>query len=202
VISAINRYYDTATGQFLTVDPLVDETGQPYAYTGDDPVNASDPTGHCVSTPFGCIGPGPANGISGTVGSIVNGVSGAAKEGAHLTIDAVTDPSYLEYWGGLDLNGAIHWGLGSAFVSVGCDIANVIGAPLVPFQAQGLGVDVAGDWLKQHVLGIPDYTVGDEGKPSAYLLGSQLGPIAQKLGVNWRHNLPGVHSNGSVDWWW
>jgi len=27
------------------VDPLVDETGQPYAYTGDDPVNGVDPTG-------------------------------------------------------------------------------------------------------------------------------------------------------------
>jgi hypothetical protein len=27
------------------VDPLVDETGQPYAYTGDDPVNGVDPSG-------------------------------------------------------------------------------------------------------------------------------------------------------------
>jgi hypothetical protein len=27
------------------VDPLLDETGQPYAYTGDDPVNAVDPSG-------------------------------------------------------------------------------------------------------------------------------------------------------------
>ena len=27
------------------MDPLVDETGQPYAYTGDDPVNLIDPTG-------------------------------------------------------------------------------------------------------------------------------------------------------------
>jgi len=45
----IGRYYDPATGQFLSVDPLVDETGQPYAYTGDDPVNAVDPTGLCSS---------------------------------------------------------------------------------------------------------------------------------------------------------
>ena len=27
------------------MDPLVDETGQPYAYTGDDPVNLTDPIG-------------------------------------------------------------------------------------------------------------------------------------------------------------
>ena len=39
------RYYDSGTGQFLSVDPLVDVTGQPYAYTGDDPVNESDPSG-------------------------------------------------------------------------------------------------------------------------------------------------------------
>ena len=41
----VNRYYDPATGQFLSVDPLVDETGQAYAYTGDDPVDGADPMG-------------------------------------------------------------------------------------------------------------------------------------------------------------
>ena len=41
----INRYYDPATGQFVSVDPMVDQTGQPYAYTGDDPVNDVDPLG-------------------------------------------------------------------------------------------------------------------------------------------------------------
>jgi hypothetical protein len=29
----------------VNVDPLVDETGQPYPYTGDDPVNGVDPSG-------------------------------------------------------------------------------------------------------------------------------------------------------------
>ena len=45
-IYLIGRYYDPATGQFLSVDPLVDETGQAYAYTGDNPVNAVDPNGN------------------------------------------------------------------------------------------------------------------------------------------------------------
>jgi hypothetical protein len=40
-----HRYYDPATGQFMSVDPLVDVTAQPYVYVGDDPVNASDPSG-------------------------------------------------------------------------------------------------------------------------------------------------------------
>jgi len=39
------RYYDPATGQFLTVDPLVDVTGKPYAYAVDNPLNATDPWG-------------------------------------------------------------------------------------------------------------------------------------------------------------
>jgi hypothetical protein len=37
--SSFDRYYDPGTGQFLSVDPLVDETEQPCAYTVDDPVN-------------------------------------------------------------------------------------------------------------------------------------------------------------------
>jgi hypothetical protein len=41
----VHRYYDPATEQFLSVDPEVDETGTPYAFTGGDPVNESDPLG-------------------------------------------------------------------------------------------------------------------------------------------------------------
>ena len=33
------------TDQFLSVDPDLAETGQPYAFTGDDPLNATDPLG-------------------------------------------------------------------------------------------------------------------------------------------------------------
>jgi len=39
------RDYDPATGQFLTVDPAVDQTRQPYAYTGNSPLTRTDPTG-------------------------------------------------------------------------------------------------------------------------------------------------------------
>lgn len=39
------RVYDPATAQFMSVDPLVAETGEAYGYAGQNPVNAGDPTG-------------------------------------------------------------------------------------------------------------------------------------------------------------
>ena len=41
----MDRYYDPSTDQFLSVDPDLAETGQAYAFTGDDPLNATDPLG-------------------------------------------------------------------------------------------------------------------------------------------------------------
>jgi len=45
LIYLINRYYDPTTGTFVSVDPMVEETGQPYRYTEDDPVNVTDVLG-------------------------------------------------------------------------------------------------------------------------------------------------------------
>ena len=43
--SVVNRYYDPATGLFVSVDPMIDETGLAYQYGDDNPVNAVDPDG-------------------------------------------------------------------------------------------------------------------------------------------------------------
>ncbi|MGH7174811.1 MAG: hypothetical protein ACREGR_00430, partial [Minisyncoccia bacterium] len=45
----INRYYDPATDLFLSIDPAVDVTGQPYVFTNDNPLNATDPLGLMIS---------------------------------------------------------------------------------------------------------------------------------------------------------
>ena len=45
LVYLVHRYYDPTTAQFLSVDPLVAHTGQPFSYANDDPVNLSDPSG-------------------------------------------------------------------------------------------------------------------------------------------------------------
>ena len=45
----VHRYYDPTTGEFLTVDPDVSETQQPYYYAGDDPTNETDPSGDAAT---------------------------------------------------------------------------------------------------------------------------------------------------------
>ena len=56
-----HRSYDPATGQFSSVDPLTSLTSASYGYAGNDPVDASDPTGlategYCGGITFGLAG--------------------------------------------------------------------------------------------------------------------------------------------------
>jgi len=53
VEGVIARYYDPATAQFLTVDPMVATTLSPYGYVAGDPVNAGDPSGLTPADPNG-----------------------------------------------------------------------------------------------------------------------------------------------------
>jgi len=39
------RTYDPATAQFVSRDPLTAVSGEPYSYAGDNPLNATDPSG-------------------------------------------------------------------------------------------------------------------------------------------------------------
>ena len=50
-----NRYHDPITAQFISVDPLVASTGEPYIYGSANPVTYSDPDGLCPIS-----GPGSA----------------------------------------------------------------------------------------------------------------------------------------------
>ena len=57
LVYLIDRYYDPSTDQFLSVDPDVSLTDQPYVFVNDDPLNAGDALG-TVAVPFeggGCV---------------------------------------------------------------------------------------------------------------------------------------------------
>ncbi len=41
----INRYYDPSTDSFISVDPDVQQTDQPYVFVNDDPLNAEESVG-------------------------------------------------------------------------------------------------------------------------------------------------------------
>jgi RHS repeat-associated protein len=42
------RYYDPATGQFVSVDPRQEQTEEAYGYASDDPINLADQSGECA----------------------------------------------------------------------------------------------------------------------------------------------------------
>jgi len=67
------RYYDPQTGQFVTQDPLHAITEEPYAYTADDPVNGTDPSGLCNKDPF--------TGSFWTSGNCLSGAEGGPNGG-------------------------------------------------------------------------------------------------------------------------
>ncbi|MGD0851920.1 MAG: polymorphic toxin type 37 domain-containing protein [Acidimicrobiales bacterium] len=73
---SINRYYDPTTDQFLSIDPDVEQTNQPYVFTDDDPLNAEDPLG---LEEFG-YGVGPPTEGEGIAGSGFGGTSGGGGD--------------------------------------------------------------------------------------------------------------------------
>jgi len=155
----VGRYYDPATGQFLSVDPMVDETGQPYAYAGDDPVNASDPSG--LATCAGWLGWVPGCGV-------VTDLQNAAAPAWRDVNDVPQDVDYLVYWGAYEGIKGIDQ-LGSHFGPVGCAIAGYVSAPLVPFEAGGLAGDAGFNILKGETI----WQQGVGGQP---LLGNEVLP--------------------------
>jgi RHS repeat-associated protein len=46
------RYFDSSTGQFLSLDPLIGVTRSPYSYVVGNPLNYVDPSGQCVGPVF------------------------------------------------------------------------------------------------------------------------------------------------------
>ncbi len=157
--SSVGRYYDPATGQFLSVDPLVDVTRQPYAYTGDNPVNEADPTGTitCPTWVPGCgVATNIQNGLSGpgwnAIKSFLTGLVG--NPGNCNTNQAAYNTGNVAWWtaaiGGL-IGGGLQTGdnLPNAGETQGAeasgDLATIVGPdgvelPGVPAGAAGVDI--------------------------------------------------------------
>lgn len=50
MVYLVHRYYDPTTGQFVSQDPLVDQTASPYGYANNQPLNSVDPNGLQTTT--------------------------------------------------------------------------------------------------------------------------------------------------------
>jgi RHS repeat-associated protein len=61
------RYYDPATSQFFSVDPLASITQDPYVFANNNPLNRQDPSGQASS---GFCGVGMAGFIMGVMGQV------------------------------------------------------------------------------------------------------------------------------------
>jgi RHS repeat-associated protein len=207
------RYYNPATGQFLTQDPLQALTEAPYSYVGDDPLNGTDSLGLCWPS-WAC---GAEHVVGGVGTNAWNATGGQAVNFAQGVIEHGRLPDYvnLNVGGVFPLLGPV--GLGGGFnVTVtrnghiyygpegGAGIAGVSGtfeagwidqaSTPTPCQldqfVQGWGLTVNG---YVPVVGVPGVagigpaggeTWGNEGGTSASDFGTNVG-----IGFGGGHNL-------------
>jgi RHS repeat-associated protein len=116
------RYYDPLTAQFLSVDPALEITGEPYTYTTDNPENNTDPSGEYV---YGYRYPGGGRagfgwafgGSAGGCGAVwsrggFNASCGASTLGSSIGWGTVRGPfGGTWWWGGVTPVSAFGCGL-------------------------------------------------------------------------------------------
>jgi len=83
----VNRYLDNETGQFISVDPLVDQTRQAYVYAGDGPVMNIDSSG-LYTVGFCAVGSASAFGVTGSGQLCLTRTTGTSRDEIGLVLDA------------------------------------------------------------------------------------------------------------------
>ena len=116
-MDGVGRYYDPATGQFLSVDQKVEQTQQAYLYVGDDPVNGSDPSGMMGGAPDASLCGKPGHSCKGSAWSLLPFV---AEIGGMVVLGVLTDGVGDVVLGGLEA--------GAESADIGASIAEEEGA--------------------------------------------------------------------------
>jgi hypothetical protein len=151
----VARYYDPATGQFLSLDPDVAQTLAPFNYAGDDPINDVDPAGlswtSWIPNPFAgdciryvtCPGSTPRAPIDQEIANAAGGVLNGITFGNGRTVAS---------WFGVQCNG--DWS------STATEIGTVVGSGL----DFGLGPEEVGEDLVAEGTRIPDAILDATGR--------------------------------------
>ena len=170
--AVVARYYDPATAQFLTRDPLEDVTGAPHSYAGDDPLDARDPSGlDCGWTsPWDC-GPSLRQASDWAAGFGDTVTFGGTKQIRRL-INCEQTGSTSDI-GGDQCDDFYHWG------NIGGDFANVFDSIVVP--------GTVGKWIAR-IPGVTRWAYGSRlfGADSRLFGNSSLGQTSRSGLLNQR----------------
>ncbi|MFL0564486.1 RHS repeat-associated core domain-containing protein [Microbacterium sp. 179-I 1D1 NHS] len=129
------RDYDPQTGQFLTVDPKVEETRQPYAYAGNNPLQFTDHTGLDYWADFwGQVGTNAAAFGAGALNSVSFGLSGLIMSEVVPGYDCFVETSSGFYAGG--------------------EITGTIATALVPGGLAASGIRIAAGGVRNAARGV------------------------------------------------
>lgn len=154
----IYRYYDPQTGQFVSVDPKVGQTGASYIYASDNPISLSDPNG--LMAIGECAGVSGVWGIWGFTfsGCLTHVVTGATSEtglvgtvggGLGLGIDGISGGIYYEISNATHLSELSRWFM---FFTVNVDFGFAGASAIVYYTPD------------QHIIGVGvGVTVGTPG---------------------------------------
>jgi RHS repeat-associated protein len=169
LIYLINRYYDPATGQFMSVDPLDDQTDQPYQYAGDNPLNQSDPAGlFCVlgHNPNGsCRG----SNVSNDLHVVTTGVA---------VVGVVAGAVGVAIAGAPELAAASAVLIGVATVATGIVATVGIGQEIYTCLAHGIGSSAcSGGILRNDLTTLMSFIPGKTGEIIGVLSLLNLGPV-------------------------
>lgn len=154
VTSVINRYYDPTTGSFVSVDPNVNETGQPFSYADDDPINVTDRLGlgwgwnpiSDISQAAGDVG----HAVATTVSHHWRGIAQVAIAATAVTVAVVSVGSLSGVSAVLAgaaigaVSSGVSYDVGCVGTSKGCTVTGSITAILVGGLSGGASAGVGG----------------------------------------------------------